>query len=151
MVLIGKIETGEKQIKKVPVSANEKGRDGPFIAYDNGTVHDTRTGLMWPAKDNQKEVTWEQARKYCENYTGGGYTDWRMPTQGELEELYDKNKKNWFGNHVTKLIGITKCCPYASETRGSEAAYFNFYGGYGKWVDKLCSTRRCALPVRNAR
>ena len=32
--------------------AGEKARDGRFIAYDNGTVLDTRTNLMWAARDN---------------------------------------------------------------------------------------------------
>jgi hypothetical protein len=27
--------------------AGEKTRDGRFIAYDNGTVLDTKTNLMW--------------------------------------------------------------------------------------------------------
>jgi len=33
-------------------TAGETARDGRFIAYDNGTVLDTKTHLMWAAKDN---------------------------------------------------------------------------------------------------
>lgn len=33
-------------------TAGETGKDGRFIAYDNGTVLDTQTNLMWPVKDN---------------------------------------------------------------------------------------------------
>lgn len=73
--------------------SNEIKRDGRFIAYDNGTVLDTKTNLMWAAKDNGNDVNWANARSYCESYRGGGYTDWRMPTQDELSELYDKSKK----------------------------------------------------------
>lgn len=32
--------------------AGEKAKDGRFIAYDNGTVLDTKTNLMWASKDN---------------------------------------------------------------------------------------------------
>jgi hypothetical protein len=71
------------------ITAGESARDGRFIAYDNGTVSDTRTGLMWAAKDNGSKINWANAKSYCENYRGGGYTDWRMPTQDELAELYD--------------------------------------------------------------
>jgi len=35
-------------------TAGETVRDGRFIAYDNGTVLDTSTNLMWAAKDNGK-------------------------------------------------------------------------------------------------
>jgi hypothetical protein len=61
--------------------ASEIGRDGRFIAYDNGTVLDTKTNLMWAAKDNGSDINWSNAKSYCENYRGGGYKDWRMPTQ----------------------------------------------------------------------
>jgi len=42
----------------------EIGRNGRFIAYDNGTVQDTKTGLMWAAKDNGRIVTWQEAKEY---------------------------------------------------------------------------------------
>jgi hypothetical protein len=51
----------------------ETRRDGRFIAYDNGTVLDTKTSLMWAAKDNGRDTTWESGKSYCENYRGGGY------------------------------------------------------------------------------
>ena len=73
-------------------TANEIKRDGLFIAYDDGTVLDTRTNLMWAAKDNDSNIDWSGAKSYCENYRGGGYTDWRMPTQDELSGLYDAAK-----------------------------------------------------------
>jgi hypothetical protein len=44
---------------------------------------------MWAAKDNGSPISWPEAKKYCENYRGGGYMDWRMPTQDELAGLYD--------------------------------------------------------------
>ena len=70
-------------------SVREIGRDGRFIAYDNGTVLDTGSGLMWAAKDNGKDVEDYGAKKYCNNYRGGGYTDWRMPKHSELMKLFD--------------------------------------------------------------
>lgn len=89
-------EEEEKQfaLGKSPfVSASkETRRDSRFIAYDDGTVLDTKTNLMWAAKDNGSNINWTNAKSYCENYRGGGYTDWRMPTQDELAVLYDYNK-----------------------------------------------------------
>ena len=118
-------------------TAGETGRDGRFIAYADGTVLDTNTNLMWAARDNGSDVNWRDAKSYCENYRGGGYTDWRMPTQDELAGLYDANKSRpvacsrSYNIHVaTELIDITCFGIWASETRGSEATHFDFgYGG----------------------
>ena len=121
----------------VYAGAKEKARDGRFIAYDNGTVLDTKTNLMWAAKDNGKDINWSDAKSYCENYRGGGYTDWRMPTPDELAELYDSSKSRTgacntsYNIHVaTELIDITCFAPWTSETRSSEAAIFGFSRGY---------------------
>jgi hypothetical protein len=93
-----------------PSTGREIGRDGRFIAYNNGTVSDTRTNLMWAAKDNGSNINWANAKSYCENYRGGGYSDWRMPTQDELAGLYDAGKtyKCNCGHdaHLTELIRL---------------------------------------------
>ena len=57
-----------------------------------GTVLDTKTNLMWAARDNGSDIRWPDAKKYCEGYRAGGYTDWRMPTQEELWSLIDRTK-----------------------------------------------------------
>ena len=102
--------------------AGETARDGRFIAYDNGTVLDTKTNLMWADKDNGSDINWAKAKSYCENYRGGGYTDWRLPTLDELAGLYDKSKtykavRCGFDVHLTKLIRLTCSFVWASETR----------------------------------
>jgi len=50
---------------------------------------DMKTCLMWASEDNGYDIKWKDAKRYCENYRGGGYTDWRMPTIDELAGLYD--------------------------------------------------------------
>ncbi len=127
--------------------------DGRFTAYDDGTVLDTQTGLMWAAKDNGVDINWQNAKSYCENYRGGGYTDWRMPTQDELARLYDEYKsytpkqKNYIV-HLTELIELTDCCPWASDVRGIEAAIFGFITGLRYWHPPSGSFFP-ALPVRS--
>ena len=113
--------------------------DARFIGCGDGTVLDTKMDLMWAAKDNVTNVDWKDAKSYCENYRGGGYTDWRMPTQDELAGLYDARKTQLnetsptYPIHITELIDITSCCSWASETRGFEAASFNFNTGKREW------------------
>jgi len=67
-------------------------KDGQFTSYDDGTVMDTKTNLMWAARDNGIGLSWPGAKTYAGNYRGGGYTDWRLPTPDELKGLYDKDK-----------------------------------------------------------
>ena len=143
-------------------------RDGRYIAYDNGTVLDTWTNLMWAAHDNGSDINWNNAKSYCENYRGGGYTDWRMPTQDELAGLYDAGKTYTTTPacgadvHLTELIRLT--CSWASETRtgpgslgsslhvgGSDAAGFSFEDGEWGWDLQSPSTGRRALPVRSGK
>ncbi len=146
-------ETAREKQKQASHEMTKKiiAKDGPFSAYDDGTVLDTRTGLMWAAKDNGGNINWRNAKSYCDNYRGGGYSDWRMPTQNELANLYDGNKKNRHGYYVTDLIEITNCCPWASEIRGSGAANFSFYHGYRGWPPQSYATYYRALPVRSSK
>ncbi|HLA26284.1 MAG TPA: caspase family protein [Syntrophales bacterium] len=140
-------------------TADETGRDGRFIAYNNGTVLDTKTNLMWAARDNGNSISWANAKSYCENYQGGGYTDWRMPTQDELVGLYDagKSRKPACGIFIhrihvaTELIDITCFAPWASETRGSEAALFYFDFGWRDWSRPFLDLGTRALPVRSGK
>lgn len=158
-----KLEETKKQLAAaqrpfVP-KANEIKRDGRFVAYDDGTVLDTKLNLMWAGKDNGNNINWADAKSYCENYRGGGYADWRMPTQDELTALYDAGKSRraacnrWLPVYVaTELIDITCYAPWASETRGSGAALFNFGLGNKYWhhqSNDISESR--ALPVRLAR
>ena len=105
----------------------EIARDGHFIAYDNGTVLDTRKNMMWAAKDNGDGINWVDAKKYCENYRGGGYTDWRMPSKDELAGLWDLKKSQTneaFPKSplpVTELIDVSSCSVWTSETHKNVA------------------------------
>ena len=131
-------------------------KDGRFIAYDDGTVLDRGSGLMWVDGDNGFDIDWQDATRYCENYRGGGYTDWRMPTQDELAGLYDKAEgyKSACGDeaHLTELIRITCYWTWASEIRDSGAACFRFGGGgYRCWGPPSGSSNSRVLPVRSGK
>ncbi len=136
-------------------TVTEIGRDGRFVAYSDGTVLDTGTDLMWAAKDNGNDINWMNAKIYCKNYRGGGYTDWRLPTQEELAGLYDKSKPyktscGWKA-HLTELIRLTCNYLWASETRFNAAASFNF--AFVEWplVDRSYEKSIRALPVRSCK
>ncbi len=138
------------------IAVRETGRDGRFIAFDDQTVLDTQTNLMWAARDNGRDINWYGAKKYCEKYRGGGYKDWRMPTQDELAQLYDTGKSQRDETaqnslHLTKLIDLTSCCPWSSDARGFEAAYFDFSDGSRWWFLTPGSLINRAIPVRSSK
>jgi len=142
-----------EEIARAKTAADE--RDSRFIAYSNGTVLDTKTNLMWAAKDNGNNINWENAKSYCENYRGGGYTDWRMPTQDELAGLYGaaKTYKSNCGHdaNLTELIRLTCVWVWASETNVPDSANFNFNYGNRSWDHQSYGSSARALPVRSGK
>ena len=62
-----------------------------FMDVKEDVVLDTKTNLMWAAKDSGVFFNWANAKSYCENYRGGGFTDWRMPTMNEMVEIHKSN------------------------------------------------------------
>ena len=121
-----------------------------FVDHGDGTVTDSKTDLMWAANDNGIPINWPDALSYCQNYSSGGHTDWRMPTLVELKSLYDTGAKNMRGYHVIKPIETSAQSLWASETRGFKAARFNFTYGKAYWLRKTYSGPTRILPVRNS-
>jgi len=141
--------------------ANVTAFDGRFIAYDNGTVKDTKTGLMWAAKDGGKAIDEADLKTYFNNYRTGGYADWRMPTIDELEEIYDEGTENKHGYHITKLIDLAGEWVWGLDGRdlatsfgfieGSTAVAFFDGPGSGTWYQAKKAEGGGArpLPVRS--
>jgi Protein of unknown function (DUF1566) len=147
------VDQGQKESSQKKIIA----KDGRFIAYADRTVLDTNTNLMWAAHDNGSDITWHNAKSYCENYRGGGYTDWRMPTQDELAGLSDAGK-TYIANcgdkvHLTELIHLTCCCLWALEMRVPMAASFAFNVGVRSWdpLSVVGISPYLALPVRSGK
>ena len=150
---IAKQEGREQYHPELVSTAQDQDSGNRFIAYDNGTVLDTKTNLMWAAEDNGKGDDWTDARVYCENYRGGGYTDWRMPTIDELARLHDENKSyitDCGKVHITGLIRLS--CAWVWATGGNtslSAMFFDFNKGQWKYGLSNSDLNR-ALPVRSA-
>ena len=132
----------------------ETSQDGRFIADGDETVLDKQTGLMWAAKDNGDGVDWQTAKSYCENYRGGGFTNWRMPTPDELAGLHDASKTKKRGKYseyiATDLISLSYSIVWSSETYRSDAVLFNFYINKQDWESQSIAHSNLALPVRSA-
>ncbi len=81
-----------------------------YVNNNDGTVTDTQTGLMWADHDNGLNINWFSAKSYCEGYSGGGKSGWRMPTVDELWNLYANGANR-------SMITFTEQYVWSSETR----------------------------------
>ena len=126
-----------------------------FVANADGTVLDKQTNLMWAATDNGEDVNWQAASRYCENYRGGGNTDWRMPTRDELAGLYDGSKsykasQRNYDVDLTELIQLSASFVWTSDTGDNFSAdYFTFGKGDISSIDQGNTNDFRALPVRS--
>ncbi|MEC7640739.1 MAG: DUF1566 domain-containing protein [Nitrospinota bacterium] len=80
-----------------------------FLDNEDGTVTDTKTGLMWTKTDTmndfKKWVNYQESADYVRGLREkkfAGYDNWRLPTRDEMVMLYDKtlSNKDTFGKEV---------------------------------------------------
>jgi hypothetical protein len=117
-----------------------------FVNNNDGTVTDTQTNLMWADKDNSSNINWYAAQSYCEGYSGGGKTGWRMPTIDELGQLYNSGA---FGNAIQRTSAYGQVWS-ANTSSNSAAAFFNFSTGKSGY-DYMSIGKYLALPVRSGK
>jgi len=125
-----------------------------FVDNGDGTVTDSKTNLMWAAKDSGEEFRSDTAEHYCAANRGGGHRDWRMPTMEELKGLYNLDYSQapecWDKSpvHLTRLIHLS--CPHvwsATESGSHIARFFYFSYGYAS-SPRGPNSLAVALPVR---
>ena len=109
--------------------------DGRYIDHEDGTITDTKTGLMWTKKDSYADLgkclDWNASKNYVSLLTTGGYSNWHLPTVKEYKGIYEKSKNN-NGLHFDSIFAVENGNFYwSSETVGSEKARFVFFlNGY---------------------
>ena len=130
-----------------------------LVDNGDGTVTDTKTGLMWAVTDNMGHINWHDAKLYCENTVLSRHRNWRMPTIEELKTLYDESLEGYesiCGHHVKALTPVELSCGlvWSSEVRSDSGRYpvsamvFNFAKGY-PYSARMSQYRGYrALPVR---
>lgn len=93
-----KLAEERKQKELAEVEAAKQKLLGQFIDNEDGTITDTKTKLMWKKcseglSDEQceqgkdKEYTWDEAMALAKKTQFATYSDWRLPTKGELRSL----------------------------------------------------------------
>jgi hypothetical protein len=98
---------------------------------DNGTVTDTKTGLMWQQGENST-MTWEAALSFCEGLSLGGHSDWRLPNIKELESLTDDTRYN--PAIETTFFPNAHAPGYWSSTTNAEGSHGAWYVVFGHGI-----------------
>ncbi len=131
-----------------------------FTDNGDGTVTDHKLHLMWAKSSNIGNISWHEAEKWTmftfPDTIPANYTDWRLPTLGELKSLYLKDKKNkGYESNCGRIIRITPeivldCAwIWTSEKRNITAVVYNFQRGY-HYTDRMVNKRDYrVLPVRS--
>ena len=121
-----------------------------LVDNGDGTVTDFATGLMWQKEDNGKLYDWQEALKYAEALTLGGYDDWHLPDAKELHSIvdYDRSPSTTNSAAISPLFSISQIkyeknvvdYPFFwsstthldGPTPARRAVYFCFGTGFGK-------------------
>ena len=108
-----------------------------YLVYNNGTVKDTKTHLMWKQEPEVGEYIWDNAmQQFGSNVSFAGYDDWRMPTMDELKTLLSEDGSEELNQKVFRGLSgkFWSASPYVSN--GDYAWYVGFDYGYDDWCLK---------------
>jgi hypothetical protein len=100
------------------------GRDGRYVAFGNGVVVDTKTGLEWMAGPD-RDMTWDEANAWVRSLgtDGGG---WRLPTITELKSLFQRNMGHRNMTPLLKTNGWSVWSGEGKDTASRWAFRFQF-------------------------
>ena len=131
-----------------------------FIDNQDGTITDSTTELVWMQEDAwQKEAkwfTWDEAADLVHDLNNiklGGFRDWRLPTEEEIQSLYHEKATNQ--DKYGKEIHLWPAFPsgglatvWLKGESGQEGTLFDFKNGEFRPMYKSKSGRMTVRLVR---
>jgi len=99
----------ERERNKIKTMLKSSGRR--YVANNDGTFTDTKTGLTWCLLDSKaalnKCLDYKSSQKYVKSLKTGGYRNWRLPYSNELK-WYWTSEVFTRGYHKNALIVTSK-------------------------------------------
>lgn len=118
-----------------------------YSKFSKNIVKDNISGLIWQKKDDGKQRTWKNAKRYCNNLSLDGYNDFRLPSFKELYYLADRKKPLPPFNNKYFTIRSSYYWTNSSFVFDSEYAWIVYFKyGDDHWYDK--GNKYYALCVR---
>ncbi len=131
-----------------------------FIDNQDGTMTDSATELLWMREDAwQKEAkwfSWDEAIDMSHYYNDiklGGFQDWRLPTEDEIQSLYHEEASNQ--DKYGKEMHLWPAFPsgglatvWTKSESGHEGTLFDFKNGEFRPLYKSKSGRMTVRLVR---
>ena len=132
-----------------------------YTDHGNGTVTDTRTGLMWKQcaeglsgascqTGSAQTFTWANALAHAEASSFANYSDWRLPNVKELSSLVEDCRErpaintHFFPNTVDGGSGFWSGSPHA-HADGSGRAWLLMFSNGGVYNDHRTNSHRVRL------
>ena len=99
------------------LNIGDRGPGGGFIFF-------AENGVYMECSMDIGSYSWSAAPTAAQNYRGGGFSDWRLPTLGELELMYNNLK-------TRNLGGFSRVCYWSSSKGDYETLAYalNFNNG----------------------
>jgi len=96
---------GDETLKAIIITNNFYEKDinprgtfkNEFVKQNTEVVLDKKTSLVWQINGSPKEMSFHSSKEYIQDLNNsrfGGYSDWRLPTVGELASLIKKTAEN---------------------------------------------------------
>jgi hypothetical protein len=101
-----------------------------FAGAGEGVVRDSRTGLLWTARDAGRELAWEAAQRRCSELALDTAEAWRLPSIEELASLYSESQRQPCGDGICRVdpaVDLTSPYQWSATARGEgRRVYFDF-------------------------
>jgi TolB-like protein len=115
--------TGQRSAQTVETPSNSGntykiGDKGP----GGGTIFFVRDGKYMECSGELGKHNWNTAVTLAQNYDGGGFQDWRLPTKEELNFMYANLKTRGLGGFTNEW--------YWSSSQGEGITYFAWYHNF---------------------
>jgi hypothetical protein len=125
------------------------------VVQDGAVYTPPDAKLMWSAKDNHENISWDQASQFAKDFHAGNFSDWRLPTVSELKNLYVKDNEMKLANgkiiHITDQVMLSAGRQWAGEENGKSAQCFDFEKGNAASQNKEESYPMRVLVVRDVK
>jgi len=113
----------------------DRGPGGGFVFF-------AENGVYMECSLDIGSYNWDQAVSATKNYKGGGFTDWHLPSTGELDLMYINLKAKGLG-------GFSNTSYWSSRSLSDKSAYwFSFVTGSADWTPNNKTNMHLVRAVR---